>query len=62
VLESSHGRLRPGFEIMRARLPDGSLDVDGLHTHTLAVNVGRDFQLDGRVEGRDASGAMAPAR
>ncbi len=44
---------------MRARLSDGLLDVDGLQTHTLAINVGRAFRLEGRVEGRGASGAMA---
>jgi AraC family transcriptional regulator len=58
VVESSRGRLWPGFEVMRARLPGGRLDVDGLHTHTLAVNVGDAFRLDGRVEGHAAAASM----
>jgi AraC family transcriptional regulator len=59
VVESSRGRLWPGFEVMRARLPGGLLEVDGLHTHTLAVNVGHAFRLDGRVDGHAANGSMA---
>lgn len=59
VIESSRGRLWPGFEVMHARLPGGLLEVDGLHTHTLAMNVGHAFRLAGRVDGHAANGSMS---
>jgi AraC family transcriptional regulator len=58
VLESSRGRRWPGIEVMRARIPGDMLDVDGLRTHTLAINTGRPFTLKGRIEGRDVDGDM----
>ena len=58
VLESSRGRFWPGFEVMRAHLPGGMLEVDGLQTHTIAVNVGHAFRLDARIDGRSSSSEM----
>jgi len=60
VVDSSRGRPWPGLELMTARIAQGGLDIDGLQTHTLAINVGRPFRVDGRIDGRSVFGDMHP--
>jgi AraC family transcriptional regulator len=43
---------------MAARIADDGLDVDRLPTHTVAINVGRPFWLEGHVEGRRCDAHM----
>jgi AraC family transcriptional regulator len=60
VLATS-GSAWEGFGVMTASLPGGALDFDGLTAHTLALNIGRPFHVEGRIDGRRASGMLAPA-
>lgn len=43
-----------------ARISQDGFDVAGLATHTLAINVGRPFRVDGRIDGRTVFGDMHP--
>jgi AraC family transcriptional regulator len=45
---------------MTARIAQDGLDIDGLQTHTLAINIGRPFRVDGRIDGRTVFGDMHP--
>ncbi len=58
VVRSSRDRAWPGIEVMRSRNPLDALDVDGLQFHTLALNVGRPYRLEGRVAGRKVNSTM----
>jgi AraC family transcriptional regulator len=58
VVRSSRDRAWPGIEVMRSRNPLDALDVDGLPSHTLALNVGRPYRLEGRVAGRKVNSTM----
>jgi AraC family transcriptional regulator len=60
VVDSSRGLPWPGLELMTARIAQGGLDIDGLATHTLAINVGRPFRVDGSIDGRTVFGNMHP--
>jgi AraC family transcriptional regulator len=60
VVDSSRGLPWPGIEVMTARIAQDGLDIDGLQTHTLAINVGRPFRVDGRIDGRSVFGDMHP--
>ncbi len=61
AIRASSGSVWTGFGVMTASLPGGSLDVDGLTAHTLAINVGRPFRVDGRIDGRRANGVLPQA-
>jgi AraC family transcriptional regulator len=58
VVASSRGCGWDGFEVMTARIPGDGFEVDGLYSHTLAINVGRPFALEARVDGRRSDGVM----
>jgi AraC family transcriptional regulator len=58
VTASSRAEHWNGIEVTVASIADRALDVDTLETHTLAINVGRPYRLQGRYEGRDASARM----
>jgi AraC family transcriptional regulator len=58
VVASSRGCGWEGFEVMTARIAGDGFEVDGLRSHTLAINVGRPFTLEARVDGRRRDGAM----
>ena len=58
VVSSSRGLGWDGFEVMSARIPGDGFEVDGLRSHTLAINVGRPFALEARIDGRTGDGAM----
>jgi AraC family transcriptional regulator len=60
VVASGRGRNWPGIDIMTARIEDAGFEVDGLCTHTLAMNVGRAFHVEGRIDGRRARSLMEP--
>jgi AraC family transcriptional regulator len=58
VVRSSRVDGWDGFEVMTARIPGDGFEVDGLRSHTLAINIGRPFALDARIDGRRREGAM----
>ena len=58
VVDSSRGLPWPGLEVMTARIAHGGLEIDGLQTHTLALNIGPAFALGGRIDGRSVGGEM----
>jgi AraC family transcriptional regulator len=60
VIDSSRGLPWPGLELMTAHIAQDGLDIDGLQTHTLAINVGSRFRVDGRIDGRSVCGDMHP--
>ena len=60
VIDSSRGLPWAGIEVMTARIAQDGLDIDGLATHTLAINIGRAFRVEGRIDGRPVSGGMHP--
>ena len=60
IVDSSRGLPWPGIELMTARIAQDGLDIDGVQTHTLAINVGRPFRVDGRIDGRSVFGDMHP--
>ncbi len=43
---------------MTARIARVGLDISGLATHTLAINIGRPFRVDGRIDGHPLFGDM----
>jgi AraC family transcriptional regulator len=59
VVESSRERMWPGLEVMTARITEDGLDVDGLRAHTLAINTGRPFRVEGRIDGRLTDSVMS---
>jgi AraC family transcriptional regulator len=58
VLTSGRASGWDGFEVMTARIAGDGFEVDGLRSHTLAINVGRPFVLEARIDGRRSDGAM----
>jgi AraC family transcriptional regulator len=60
IVDSSRGLPWHGIELMTARIAQDGLDIDGLQTHTLAINIGRPFRVDGRIDGRPVFGEMHP--
>lgn len=60
IVDSSRGLSWHGFELSTARIVQDGFDVAGLGTHTLAINVGRPFRVDGRIDGRTVFGDMHP--
>jgi AraC family transcriptional regulator len=60
IVDSSRGLPWRGIELMTARIVQDGLDIDGLQTHTLAINIGRPFRVDGRIDGQAVFGDMHP--
>jgi AraC family transcriptional regulator len=60
VVASSRGRGWPGIDVMTARIAEDGFEVDGLHAHTIAINAGRSFRVEGRIDGRLSAATMEP--